>query len=257
MPYKKALMVAVIVALCAVMSGPASSIQAAPGYYVFTGVVDQSSSFFQRPWSDCTPSVGPAQFVPYEAHSFSVSAAGTYEFAVTASPSDAYGDWLDLMFFIYAGSFNPAAPTTNCIFGDDDSGGGLIPYLNVPLAAGNYVLVISHYDSFDIGANYTVTTNIPMPEGAPGCDVLMPIPATAVGGTFVADAPVYWEPGELTSPLVTIGAGNSARVIGLDAMGQYYKIIWVCDLVWVPKATMGPNYDAVWNGAPLPTEVVD
>ena len=91
----------------------------------------------------------------------------------------------------------------------------------------------------------------------PGCDVLMPIPATAVGGTFVADAPVYWTPGELTSPLVTIAAGNSARVIGLDSTGAYYQILWVCDFVWVPRATLGPNYDAVWNGAPLPTAVVD
>ena len=97
----------------------------------------------------------------------------------------------------------------------------------------------------------------PEPVALPGCDVLLPIPATAVGGTFVADAPVYWTPGELTSPLVTIAAGNSARVIGLDASGQYYQIIWVCDFVWVPKATLGPNYDAVWNGAPLPTGVVE
>lgn len=97
-------------------------------------------------------------------------------------------------------------------------------------------------------------------EGLPwyaGCDVLLPIPATAVGGSFVADAPVYWKPGELTNPLVTIKAGNTARVIGQDASGQYYKIIWACDFVWVPKATMGPNYDAVWNGAPLPTDVVE
>ncbi len=91
----------------------------------------------------------------------------------------------------------------------------------------------------------------------PGCDVLLPIPATAVGGAFVADAPVYWKPGELTNPLVTIKAGNTARVIGQDASGQYYKIIWVCDFVWVPKAAVGPNYDAVWNGAPLPTAVVE
>ena len=90
----------------------------------------------------------------------------------------------------------------------------------------------------------------------PGCDVLMPIPATAVGGTFVADAPVYWKPGELTNPLVTIKAGNSARVLGLDASGEYYKIIWVCNFLWVPRATLGPNYDAVWHGAPLPTGVV-
>ncbi|MCL4238290.1 MAG: hypothetical protein KJ047_08585 [Anaerolineae bacterium] len=97
-------------------------------------------------------------------------------------------------------------------------------------------------------------------EGLPyfaGCDVLMPIPKTAVGGTFVADAPVYWAPGELTSPLVTIPAGNSARVIGLDSTGEYYQIIWVCDFLWVSRATLGPNYDAVWNGAPLPTAVVN
>ncbi|MCZ7540100.1 MAG: hypothetical protein M5U29_09335 [Anaerolineae bacterium] len=97
----------------------------------------------------------------------------------------------------------------------------------------------------------------PGPEPVPGCDVLLPIPATAVGGTFMADAPVYWEPGELTSPLVTISAGNSARVLGVDESGEYYKIIWGCDLVWVPAGTMGPNYDAVWNGRPLPTGVVN
>ncbi len=94
-------------------------------------------------------------------------------------------------------------------------------------------------------------------EALPGCDVLINIPSTAVGGTFVADAPVYWEPGKLTNPLVTIPAGNSARVIGLDSTGEYYQIIWVCDYVWVPRATLGPNYDAVWNGAPLPTAVVE
>jgi len=97
----------------------------------------------------------------------------------------------------------------------------------------------------------------PEPVVLPGCDVLLPIPATAVGGTFVADAPVYWAPGKLTNPLVTIAAGNSARVIGLDSTGEYYQIIWVCDYVWVPRASLGPNYDAVWNGAPLPTAVVE
>jgi hypothetical protein len=99
--------------------------------------------------------------------------------------------------------------------------------------------------------------SLPWVEPEPGCDVLLPIPATAVGGAFVADAPVYWKPGEPTNPLVTIKAGNTARVIGLDASGQYYQIIWGCDFLWVPRATMGPNYDAVWNGAPLPTNVVE
>ena len=76
-------------------------------------------------------------------------------------------------------------------------------------------------------------------------------------GAFTADAMTYWEPGKLTNPLVTIPASNTAWVLGKDATGAYYEIIWVCDLLWVPVETMGPNYDEVWNGAPLPTDIVD
>ena len=89
----------------------------------------------------------------------------------------------------------------------------------------------------------------------PGCNAQIAIPATAVGGAFVGDAPVYWKPGESIG--VTIPAGNTALVIGKDASAQYYKIIWNCDFVWVPVGSMGPNHDAVWNGAPLPTGVVE
>ncbi|GAB4425227.1 MAG: hypothetical protein Kow00106_21900 [Anaerolineae bacterium] len=90
-----------------------------------------------------------------------------------------------------------------------------------------------------------------------GCDVLINIPSTAVVGAFVSDAPTYWKPGELTSPLVTIPAGNTAWVLGPDSTGQYEKIIWVCDYLWVPANTIGPNYDEVWQGKPLPTEPVE
>ena len=90
-----------------------------------------------------------------------------------------------------------------------------------------------------------------------GCDALMNIPSTAVIGAFVADAALYWEPGQLVQPHTGIAAGNTAWVLGKDASGEYYKIIWVCDLLWVPVSTMGPNYDAVWNGTPLPADVVD
>lgn len=89
----------------------------------------------------------------------------------------------------------------------------------------------------------------------PGCDVALPVPETAVGGTFVADAQTYWTPGEATDTVIP--AGNSTKVIGVDASGQYYKIAWGCDFLWVPMNTLGPNYDAVWNGAPLPTTVVN
>ena len=89
----------------------------------------------------------------------------------------------------------------------------------------------------------------------PGC--MLPIPSTAVGGSFVQNAETYWKPGEGINPPVVIEAGNTAHVLGVDATGAYYKIIWGCQYLWVPVGTMGPNFDDVWNGAPLPTEVVE
>jgi hypothetical protein len=90
----------------------------------------------------------------------------------------------------------------------------------------------------------------------PGCDALMPLSSTAVVGSFVADTPLYYEPGVLIVPTLTMAAGKTAWVIGVDASHQYYEIVWVCDLLWVPLNTMGPNYDAVWQGKPLPQDVV-
>ncbi len=87
----------------------------------------------------------------------------------------------------------------------------------------------------------------------PGCDQYMPISATSVVGSFVLDAPLYWAPGELVQPYTTIPAGNTAWVLGTDATGAYYKIVWVCDVLYVPRGTMGPNFDAVWGGRALPT----
>ncbi len=94
-------------------------------------------------------------------------------------------------------------------------------------------------------------------EPLPGCDVTIPIPTGAVVGAFVADALAYYEPGNLTNPLVTIGAENTAWVLGKDDSGAYYKIVWVCQYLWVEVGTMGPNYDEVWNGTPLPQGTVE
>jgi hypothetical protein len=89
-------------------------------------------------------------------------------------------------------------------------------------------------------------------QAAPGCDVQMPIPDTAVVGAFVRTTPAYWAPDKLTNPLITIPVGKTAWVLGTDPSGRYYEIVWVCDLLWVPVNTMGPNYDDVWKGRPLP-----
>jgi hypothetical protein len=87
----------------------------------------------------------------------------------------------------------------------------------------------------------------------PGCDQFMPISAASVVGTFVLDAPLYWAPGELVAPYTTVPAGNTAWVLGTDATGAYYNIVWACDVLYVPRGTMGPNFDAVWGGRALPT----
>ncbi len=105
-----------------------------------------------------------------------------------------------------------------------------------------------------IPADWTTSCSSVPPAG---CDVLMNIPSTAVVGAFVANAPLYWEPDQLVQPYTEIAAGNTAWVLGVDESGEFYKIIWVCNLVWVPVGTMGPNYDAVWNGTPLPVGVVE
>ncbi len=109
-----------------------------------------------------------------------------------------------------------------------------------------------------ISATGTCAASDPTPVVAPGCDVELPIAPTSVVGRFQSTTAAYWTPGKLTSPLVTLPAGQSAWVLGLDQTGAYYKIIWVCDLLWVPVETMGPAYgDPVWQGRALPEIVVD
>ncbi len=93
-------------------------------------------------------------------------------------------------------------------------------------------------------------------QPASGCDV--PLTPDAVVGLFVTDATTYWAPEKKLQPEVIIPAGKTAWVLGQDASGAYYKIIWACDTLWVSVSSMGPNVgDPVWRGAPLPTGVVE
>ncbi len=88
----------------------------------------------------------------------------------------------------------------------------------------------------------------------PGC--ALNVPSTSVVGEAPAGARVYYEPGKLTeSPAITLNPGTY-WVIGQDTSETYYKIVLACQFRWVLKDTMGPNYDTVWNGRPLPTLVV-
>jgi hypothetical protein len=91
--------------------------------------------------------------------------------------------------------------------------------------------------------------------GGPGCG--LPIPPTAVVGTFLGNTPTYYSPGLLVVPSVVIEAGKTAWTLGVDETGAYRKIIWACQYLWVQEGSMGPNFDDVWHGKPLPMDVVE
>jgi hypothetical protein len=97
------------------------------------------------------------------------------------------------------------------------------------------------------------TDCLPGPEA--GCDVQIPLPEWAVVGQFTADTVLEWEPGQATD--ATVEAGNTTWVLGVNEAGTHYLVYWGCTRAWVPIGNMGPNYDEVWNGTPLPTVVVD
>jgi hypothetical protein len=90
-------------------------------------------------------------------------------------------------------------------------------------------------------------------EPEPGCDTMVYLPPWAVVGTFNQTIQAFWAPGKLTTnPPVMIEAGKTAWVLGVDETGGYYKFLWACQILWAPVSTLGPNYDDVWQGRPLP-----
>ncbi len=91
--------------------------------------------------------------------------------------------------------------------------------------------------------------------GLAGPDMVS-MPARAVVGTFTQDTPLYYAPAAGATSTYAMSAGQSLWVLGLDASGQFYQVLLSGQLSWVPVGTIGPNYDEVWNGTPLPTTTV-
>ena len=236
--------IAILVALI-----PLGAHSALAGSFSVSGTLDSSDPLLPQvpgiTTPNCTGSYSPFQ-VQYDVVSFTVTAAGIYTFTESASPYTAI--------YLYAGSFDPAAGA-NCVAASNNNP------LNISygLAVGTtYYLVVINDTFTQDPLSYVLTISGPgdiMSGG--GCDSMIAIPSTAVGATFVADAPLSWAPGHLIDPPLTLQAGKTVRAIGLDATGQYYKILFQCQYLWVPANTLGPNYDNVWNGAPLPTAVVN
>lgn len=91
---------------------------------------------------------------------------------------------------------------------------------------------------------------------APGPD-LVPIPEQAVVGSIVQTTPLYYEPRESALTDTVMEAGKTLWIYGMDESGAYYKGMLAGILFWLPVDTVGPNYDEVWHGTPLPADVVD
>ena len=165
---------------------------------------------------------------------------GTYTFTFTNI--DAVGATVRL---VSDGSGSPASTLAGPI-----SVPGTLTYDMPPLGSQPGGLGF-YFDSGNEGSvQVTVTCST-----APGCAVT--IPPQAVSGAFVENAEIYWAPGQLVAPQTVIEAGKTYLVAGQDASGMYRKVLIACQWVWVRAETVGPNYDEVWNGTPLPADVVE
>lgn len=119
----------------------------------------------------------------------------------------------------------------------------------------DYDDIYVYFDS-DIGDDELASYRVELLCGeVPGCDTTVNIPSSAVGASLVAETAVYWAPGKASNEVFP--SGLHVRAIGVDESGMYTQVLFVCGFYWVPTDTIGPNYDAPWNGAPLPTVVVD
>lgn len=95
--------------------------------------------------------------------------------------------------------------------------------------------------------------NVPAMVAPPRPCYATPTSLSVVGSLpFLTQA--YYEPGNV-SPGLFVNPGTY-WIVGVDEAAEYYKIIIACEFVWVPVENMGPNYDSVWQGRALPTNVV-
>ncbi len=134
----------------------------ADSIYTFTGDTTGAATF-NRLLEDVSELSDIGTDVHYNQFSFTVSAAGEYTFLTTAT--------FDSFVFIYARSFDPAAPLTNAFGGSDDLFGtttsGFVAELDV---ATSYTFVTTGYENFDAGRFSTtiggpgVVTAVPEPE---------------------------------------------------------------------------------------------
>ena len=79
----------------------------------------------------------------------------------------------------------------------------------------------------------------------------------AVVGQITDNTNTYFAPGMDAMTDTVLEIGSTWWISGVDESGAFYRAHVGCASVWVPVSALGPNYDDVWNGASLPTNVVN
>ena len=117
-------------------------------------------------------------------------------------------------------------------------------------SAGTGSAVVSNPPSGSSVSQTSETDPLPGPD-------MVAMPEGAVVGTFVTTTPLYWDDSMDAASDIVMEAGQSLWVYGLNEAGTFYKVLLSGTTHWVPVANIGPTFDGVWSGAPLPTAVVD
>lgn len=94
--------------------------------------------------------------VAYEATSFFVSQAGSYDFQTGPGTSGGYDTFLHL----YQGSFDPSAALSNVLIGNDDRNFGYAGFTTNLLTGTNYIAVVSGFGTTSSGS-YSLTITGP------------------------------------------------------------------------------------------------
>ena len=131
---------------------------------LINGAITPGDPIFDRPdYDDASCVDGDQDDTYYDVHSY-VHSGGTVGFTVLASASG-FGTLTDSFLIIYSTSFNPASPCTNFVLVNDDAierADDVDEHdstIVADLPAGTYQVVVTGFDSTDLGTYVLAITN--------------------------------------------------------------------------------------------------
>ena len=160
-------------------------------------------SLWNRPGQGAPP-IAPLSgtAVPYDVMCFTVSTTGSYTLKTTSVSPALWDNYMHL----YSTAFNPAAPLTNVIAGNDDFGSVGVSSLNVSLTAGTrYYLVTSGFSNSSSGS-YTIDIT-----GAGSVEVTLTVPGTTAGRPL-------WHRPELNGNDLPVNPGTLGTAVPYDVV---------------------------------------